>query len=59
MVGSIAGVRKYINDVFGDAVNITSRMEPNGSAMKVNVSESTYNLVKERSDFTKMGEVEV
>lgn len=59
VIGAIVGVRKYIYDVFGDAVNTASRMESNGSAMKINVSESTYNLVKDRFDFTARGELDV
>jgi len=49
VVGGIVGVRKYIYDVFGDTINTTSRMESSSEPMKINVSETTYNLVK--SDF--------
>ncbi len=59
VIGGIVGVRKYIYDVFGDAVNTASRMESNGFPMKINISESTYNLVKDSFEFTDRGEVEV
>ncbi|MFA6294206.1 MAG: adenylate/guanylate cyclase domain-containing protein [Victivallales bacterium] len=59
VIGGIVGVRKYIYDVFGDAVNTASRMESNSSPMKINISESTYNLVKDSFEFTDRGEVEV
>ena len=59
VIGGIVGVRKYIYDVFGDAVNTASRMESNSLPMKINISESTYNLVKDRFEFTDRGEVEV
>ena len=59
VTGGIVGVRKYIYDVFGDAVNTASRMESNSTPMGINISESTYNLVKDRFDFTARGEVEV
>lgn len=59
VIGGIVGVRKYIYDVFGDAVNTASRMESNSLPMKINISESTYNLVKDRLEFTDRGEVEV
>jgi class 3 adenylate cyclase len=59
VIGGIVGVNKYIYDVFGDAVNTASRMESNSFPMKINVSESTYDLVKGRFEFTDRGEVEV
>jgi adenylate cyclase len=59
VTGGIVGVKKYIYDVFGDAVNTASRMESNSTPMVINISESTYNLVKDRFDFTARGEVEV
>ena len=59
VIGGIVGVNKYIYDVFGDAVNTASRMESNSFPMKINVSESTYDLVKDRFEFTDRGEVEV
>jgi class 3 adenylate cyclase len=52
VTGGIVGVRKYIYDVFGDAVNTASRMESNSLPMRINVSESTYNLVGEGDVFS-------
>ncbi len=59
VIGGIVGVNKYIYDVFGDAVNTASRMESNSMPMRINVSESTYNLTKDRFEFTARGEIEV
>ena len=50
VVGGIVGVRKYIYDVFGDTINTTSRMESSSEPMQINISETTYNLVK--NDFS-------
>jgi class 3 adenylate cyclase len=53
VVGGIVGVRKYIYDVFGDTINTTSRMESNSEPMQINVSETTYDLVKDNFQFIK------
>ncbi len=45
-VGGVVGVKKYIYDVFGDTINTASRMESNSQAMQINLSASTYELVK-------------
>lgn len=46
VVGAVVGVRKYIYDVFGDTVNLASRMEHHSESMKVNISEAVAKLVK-------------
>ncbi|MBK7110093.1 MAG: hypothetical protein IPH61_13420 [Bacteroidetes bacterium] len=37
--------------MWGDTVNTASRMESNGEVGKVNISQSTYNLIKDNPDF--------
>jgi class 3 adenylate cyclase len=46
VVAGIVGVKKFAYDIWGDTVNIASRMESSGEAGKVNISGSTYELVK-------------
>lgn len=46
LIAGIIGVKKFAYDIWGDTVNIAARMEQNGSPGKVNISESTYQLVK-------------
>lgn len=45
--GGIVGVKKYAYDVWGDAVNIASRMESNAGIGNINISEDTYQIVKD------------
>ena len=48
IVAGVVGKRKYAYDIWGNTVNIASRMESNGEVGKVNISEATYNLVKDQ-----------
>ena len=50
IVAGIVGVKKFQYDVWGDTVNIASRMESNGEIGKVNISNDTYTLVKGEPD---------
>lgn len=42
----IVGEWKYTYDIWGDAVNVAARMESSGLANRINISESTYRLVR-------------
>jgi class 3 adenylate cyclase len=52
------GKKKYAYDIWGDTVNIASRMESNGEVGKVNISSATYELVKDEFDCTYRGKIE-
>lgn len=51
VVAGIVGVKKFQYDIWGDTVNTASRMESNGEVGKVNISQSTYELLKEKPQF--------
>lgn len=58
VVAGIVGVKKFAYDVWGDTVNTASRMESSGEAGKVNISESTYELVRDRFNCTHRGRIQ-
>ncbi len=47
VISGIIGRKKLSFDIWGDSVNIASRMESSGVAGKINVSGVTYNLIKD------------
>lgn len=46
-----ASVKKFQYDIWGDTVNTASRMESSGEVGQVNISEATYELVMDNSEF--------
>lgn len=48
VVAGVIGTKKFVYDLWGDAVNTASRMESHGIIDAIQVSESTYHLLKHR-----------
>jgi len=51
IVAGIVGVKKFQYDIWGDAVNTASRMESAGEVGRVNISQRTYELLRDEEDF--------
>lgn len=58
VVAGIVGVKKFAFDIWGDTVNTAARMESNSEAGKINISQTTYELVHNKFDCTYRGEIE-
>ena len=58
VVAGIVGIKKFAYDIWGDTVNTAARMEQNSEAGRINISESTYQLIKEKFTCAYRGEIE-
>ena len=58
VVAGIVGVKKYAYDIWGDTVNLAARMEQNSEAGKINISGSTYELIKDKFKCVHRGKVQ-
>ena len=58
VVAGIVGVKKFAYDIWGDTVNTAARMEQNSEAGKINISQTTYELVKDKFNCKYRGEIE-
>jgi class 3 adenylate cyclase len=47
VIAGIVGIKKFAYDIWGNTVNIASRMESASEPGKINVSGETYQLIKD------------
>jgi len=59
VVAGVIGLKKFSYDLWGDAVNIASRMESHGVIGKIQVTEATYLRIKEQYKLEKRGIIQV
>lgn len=59
VVGGVIGKKKFIYDVWGDTVNVASRMESTGVPGAVQISHETYLRVRNLYEFEDRGEIEI
>jgi class 3 adenylate cyclase len=58
VVAGIVGSKKFAYDIWGDTVNLAARMQSSGEISKVNISDSTYQMIKDKFSCTRRGKVE-
>lgn len=57
LITGIVGSRKFAYDLWGDTVNVAARMEQSGEANKINISESTCQLVNKKFNCIHRGKL--
>jgi ligand-binding sensor domain-containing protein/class 3 adenylate cyclase len=57
IIAGVVGKRKFAYDIWGDTVNIASRMESSGEPGKINISGWSYELIKNYFDCTYRGKI--
>jgi class 3 adenylate cyclase len=59
VIAGVIGIKKFIYDLWGDAVNVASRMESHGKPGYIQVTDATYNKLKDKYILEPRGKVEV
>ena len=59
VVAGVIGYKKFAYDLWGDTVNMASRMESQGSEGKIQISEQFYHLIKDEFEVEARGEIQI
>lgn len=59
VVAGVVGTRKFFYDVWGDAVNVASRMESTGVPGRIQIAPATYGLLAASFELEERGVIEV
>jgi class 3 adenylate cyclase/ligand-binding sensor domain-containing protein len=58
LIAGVVGRKKFAYDIWGDTVNIASRMESNSEPGRLNISKATHDLIEGLFDMESRGEIE-
>ena len=59
VVGGVIGTHKFIFDLWGDAVNVASRMESHGEPGRIQLTEASWRLLRGRYRFEERGLISI
>lgn len=59
VIAGVIGQKRFMYDIWGDAVSLASRMESHGVAGRIQVTEKCYEVLKNDFDFEERGDLEV
>ncbi len=59
VVAGVIGLKKFIYDLWGDTVNVASRMESQGIPGCIQVTDATYKCLKDKYEFIERGFIQI